>query len=335
MESRILIIEDEPANIAMLSEVLLTAGYHPSVATSGEQGLHLLEHARPDLILLDIMMPGIDGYETCRRIKASSQWRGIPVIFLTAKTETKDIVRGFEAGAVDYVAKPFHPRELLARVHTHLSLDHLHRENQRLLLNVLPASIADQLKKQTGIIAQRFDDASVLFADLAGFTAMSARMGPSELLQLLNAVFSGFDELVGKYGLEKIKTIGDAYMVAGGLPDPRNDHLEAMARLALEMNANFQQTSSPFGTLNLRIGLHTGSVIAGVIGVRKFIYDVWGDTVNTASRLESHGVTGRVHVSDAVYERLKDRFEFESRGTVELRGRGPMQTYFLNGARRS
>jgi len=333
MESRILLIEDEPANIAALSSILREKGYQTSIATSGEQGLQLLTRVRPDLILLDIMMPGIDGYETCRRIKASTEWRDIPVIFLTGRTETADIVRGFEMGAVDYVAKPFHTHELLARVHTHLALDHLHRENERLLLNVLPASIADQLKKHKGIIAQRYDDASVLFADLAGFTAMSARMGPSELLQLLNAVFSGFDELVGKYGLEKIKTIGDAYMIAGGLPDPRSDHLEVMARLALEMNDNFQQTTSPFGTLSLRIGLHTGSVIAGVIGVRKFIYDVWGDTVNTASRLESHGVSGRVHVSDAVHQRLQSRFEFEPRGVVDLRGRGPMQTYFLTGAR--
>jgi adenylate cyclase len=333
MNSRLLIIEDEPANIRMLSEVLKEAGYQISVATSGEKGLELLERSRPDLILLDIMMPGIDGYETCRRIKSSPQWRDIPVIFLTARTQTSDIVQGFEEGAVDYVAKPFHPRELLARVHTHLSLDHLHRENERLLLNVLPASIATQLKKQTGIIAQRFEDASVLFADLAGFTALSARMAPTDLLQMLNSIFSGFDELVGRHGLEKIKTIGDAYMVAGGIPELRDDHLEAMAQLALDMNENFRETASPFGNLNIRIGLHVGSAIAGVIGVRKFIYDVWGDTVNTASRLESHGMTGRVHVSEAVRDRLLGKFEFESRGVVELRGRGPMPTYFLSAAR--
>ena len=331
MSSRILIIEDEPANIAILAEVLRGSGYLTSVATSGEQGLQVLQQFRPDLILLDVMMPGMDGIETCRRIKASVQWRDIPVIFLTARTTTTDIVHGFEAGAVDYVGKPFHPRELLARVHTHLTLDHLHRENERLLLNVLPAPIADQLKKQTGIIAQRFDDASVLFADLVGFTSLSARLAPSDLLKILNSVFSNFDELVGKYGLEKIKTIGDAYMVAGGLPEEHDDHLEAMARLALEMNATLQQTSSPFGALNIRIGLHAGSVIAGVIGVRKFIYDVWGDTVNTASRLESQGTMGRIHVSDTVFERLQSRFRFEPRGVVELRGRGPMSTYFLTG----
>lgn len=334
MESRLLLIEDEPANLAALSAILRDRGYQTSIATSGEQGLQLLTRFRPDLILLDIMMPGIDGFETCRRIKADTQWRDIPIIFLTGRTDTADIVRGFEMGAVDYVAKPFHAHELLARVHTHLSLDHLHRENERLLLNILPASIADQLKKQKGIIAHRFDDASVLFADLAGFTSLSAKLPPSGLLRMLNDVFSRFDDLVGRHRLEKIKTIGDAYMVAGGLPEPDTDHLAAMARLGLEMHENLRQSAREFGDLNIRVGLHVGPVVAGVIGVRKFIYDVWGDTVNTASRLESHGITGRVHVSDVVFERLKSRFEFEPRGVVDLRGRGPMQTYFLIGPRR-
>src|SRR6185436_8644589 len=268
---------------------------------------------------LDIMMPGMDGFETCRRIKASTAWREIPVIFLTARTDTADIVRGFEVGAVDYVAKPFNAHELLARVRTHLALDHLHRENQRLLLNILPAPIAEKLKKQTGIIAERFDDVSVLFADLVGFTPLSARMSPTQLLELLNGIFSGFDELADRHGLEKIKTIGDSYMVAGGLPNPHPDHLAAMAALALDMQQKIAGTSSGFGSPDLRIGLHVGSVIAGVIGIRKFIYDVWGDTVNTASRLESHGIAGRVHVSDTVFERLRDRFTFEPRGTIELK----------------
>jgi adenylate cyclase len=331
--SRILLIEDEPMNIQALSAILKQQGYQISVATNGQQALDLLERVRPDLILLDIMMPGIDGFETCRRIKAATHWREIPIIFLTAKNETADIVRGFEVGAVDYVAKPFNPHELLARVRTHLALDHLHRENQRLLLNILPAPIAEKLKKQTGIIAERFDDVSVLFADIVGFTPLSTKLSPSEVLELLNRVFSGFDELAGRHGLEKIKTIGDAYMVAGGLPEPNPDHLAAMAVLALEMQENIRQTGAAFGGLSLRVGLHTGSVVAGVIGIRKFIYDVWGDTVNTASRLESHGAPGRVQVSDTVFQRLQSQFDFEPRGIIELKGRGPIQTYFLNAAK--
>jgi adenylate cyclase len=333
MASRILLIEDALANIQTLSAVLKEQSYQVSVATSGQQALDLLERVRPDLILLDIMMPGIDGFETCRRIKASTLWREIPIIFLTAKTETADILRGFEAGAVDYVSKPFNTPELLARVRTHLALDHLYRENQRLLLNVLPAPIAEKLKKQTGIIAERFDDVSVLFADIVGFTQLSARLAPAELLELLNSVFSRFDELAGQHKLEKIKTIGDAYMVAGGLPEPHSDHLGAMAALGLAMLEAVAKVRLASGNLGLRVGLHVGTVTAGVIGIRKFIYDVWGDTVNTASRLESHGAAGRVHVSDAVFQRLQERFSFEPRGTVELKGRGPMTTYFLNGAK--
>ena len=293
MPSRILVIEDEPANIQTLSTLLKERGYKINIATNGRQGLEVLERIRPDLILLDIMMPEIDGFETCRRIKASTAWREIPIIFLTAKTDTADIVRGFELGAVDYVAKPFNAHELLARVNTHLTLDYLHRENERLLLNVLPASIANKLKQQVGIIADRFDDVSVLFADIVEFTPLSARLSPTELIESLNRVFSGFDELADHHKLEKIKTIGDGYMVAGGLIEQNADHLAAMATMALAMHENVRKLNSEFGGLSLRIGLQVGSVIAGVIGIRKFIYDVWGDTVNTASRLESHGAPGR------------------------------------------
>src|SRR6476660_3206403 len=225
MPARILIIDDAPANIQTLSTILKARGYSLNIATNGRQGLDVLDRILPDLILLDVMMPEIDGFEACRRIKASTAWREIPIIFLTAKTDTADIVRAFELGAVDYVAKPFNAHELLARVNTHLTLDHLHRENERLLLNVLPASIADKLKQQVGIIAEGFDDVSVLFADIVGFTALSARLSPTALIELLNRVFSSFDELAEKHGLEKIKTIGDAYMVAGGLPEPSADHL--------------------------------------------------------------------------------------------------------------
>ena len=330
MNSRILVVEDAPPNILALTSILKEHGYQVSVATNGRQALDVLDRVRPDLILLDVMMPEMDGFETCERIKASVSWREIPLIFLTSKNETTDIVRGFELGAVDYVAKPFNAHELLARVRTHLTLDRLHRENERLLLNVLPASIARKLKQQVGIIAEGFDDVSVLFADLVGFTALSARLSPTELIEMLNRVFSSFDELAEQHGVEKIKTIGDAYMAAGGLPEPRADHLASMASMALAMQDRVCQLNSEFdGGLSLRIGLHAGHVIAGVIGIRKFIYDIWGDTVNTASRLESHGLPGRVHVSDTVFDRLQGRFEFEPRGLVELKGRSPMQTFFL------
>src|SRR5512136_2399420 len=158
MSNRILVVDDTPANIQLLAATLKGKGYQISVATNGKQALEVVEKVEPDLILLDVMMPEMDGFETCRRLKASEKWHAIPVIFLTAKTETADIVQGFELGAVDYVAKPFNAHELLARVHTHLTMDHLRRENERLLLSILPASIAERLKSGEGSIADHFPE---------------------------------------------------------------------------------------------------------------------------------------------------------------------------------
>jgi len=326
---RILVVEDTPANIQLLTSILKEQGYQISVATNGKQALQVIAKVRPDLVLMDVMMPEMDGYEACRQLKASPLWCDLPIIFLTAKSETADIVRGFELGAVDYVSKPFNAHELLARVRTHLTIDRLNKENTRLLLNVLPAAIAEKLKKQSGIIAERFDDVSVLFADIVGFTPLSARLAPNELIGLLNRVFSMFDELVEQHGLEKIKTIGDAYMVAGGLPDPQPDHLDRMVRLARAMLDAVRQHEVELGGLQLRIGLHVGSVVAGVIGIRKFIYDIWGDTVNLASRLESHGVIGRIQITEAVYERIKAWCPCEPRGTVEVKGKGPLNLHLV------
>ncbi|HOB98838.1 MAG TPA: adenylate/guanylate cyclase domain-containing protein [Verrucomicrobiota bacterium] len=330
-EGRILIVEDAPANIQSLAAILREQGYQICVATNGRQALHVIETMRPDLVLMDVMMPEMDGYETCRQIKASSAWSGLPIIFLTARTQTADIVRGFELGAVDYVAKPFNACELLARVRTHLTIDRLNKENARLLLNVLPEPIAERLKKKPGIIAERFDDVSVLFADIAGFTPLSARLAPGDLIGLLNRVFSRFDELVDQHGLEKIKTIGDAYMVAGSLPRSQPDHLERMVRLALAMQAAAGAMSAESSGLQLRMGLHAGSVVAGVIGIRKFSYDIWGDTVNTASRLESHGVAGRIQITDAVFNRIRHWCRCEPRGAIEVKGKGPLNLYLIVG----
>ena len=330
-QGRILVVDDAAANIQAVTSILREHGYQISVATNGRQALAVLDRLRPDLILLDVLMPEMDGFEACRRIKQNPAYQDIPIIFLTAKTDATDIVRGFELGAVDYVPKPFNAYELLARVNTHLTLDRLNRQNEHLLLNVLPASIAEELKKTDGIIAERLDDVSVLFADIVGFTSLSARISPSELIEMLNHLFSSFDELIDRHGLEKIKTIGDAYMVAGGLPEPRPGHLEAIATFALEMLKVMQAHPADQRDLQVRIGIHVGSVVAGVIGRRKFSYDVWGDTVNTASRLESHGEPGRIQVSEAVYLRLRDRFAFGPCHTVELKGKGPVSAYFLEG----
>jgi class 3 adenylate cyclase len=208
----------------------------------------------------------------------------------------------------------------------------LAQENERLLLNILPEPIARRLRDGEPLIADRFDDVTLLFADIVEFTRLSATMSPSELVAVLNEVFTVFDRLVDHYGLEKVKTIGDAYMVVGGMSDRRADHTARMARMALELAAAVRdiEAAARLG-ISFRIGINRGPVVAGVIGTRKFIYDIWGDTVNLASRMESSGAPGRVQVTYAVKERLGDAFTLEPRGLIEVKGKGLMPTWFLTG----
>jgi len=206
-----------------------------------------------------------------------------------------------------------------------------HEKSEALLNNVLPTAIAARLKTERGTIVDDFVNASILFADLAGFTPFSASLPPSELVNMLDTIFSRFDELVDRYGLEKIKTIGDEYMVAAGIPTPREDHAEALAHLALAMRDSLAEFNQHHNTnLQIRIGLNSGPVIAGVIGKRRFLYDLWGDSVNTASRMESHGVPGEIQVTEATRQLLDSKFAFTNRGIIDVKGKGAMQTYFLN-----
>jgi adenylate cyclase len=205
-----------------------------------------------------------------------------------------------------------------------------HSRSESLLLNILPGPIAHRLKASPDVIAETYQEASVLFADIAGFTALAARFRPNELVAILNRYFSGYDELAEKYGVEKIKTIGDAYMAAAGIPQVRDDHATALIRMASEMLEMTGEISRHSGLdLAIRIGINSGEVTAGVIGKKKFIYDLWGDTVNIASRMESHGLPGRIQVSPRTYHLLKGQFAFEHRGRIEIKGRGELDAYLL------
>jgi adenylate cyclase len=209
-----------------------------------------------------------------------------------------------------------------------------HARSEKLLLNILPSAISTRLKDQGDAIADGFAEVTVLFADLVGFTELSQKMSPEELVRMLNRIFSAFDDLAQNLGIEKIKTIGDCYMVAAGLPEPRADHVHVMARMALRMREALDAINAEHGySLRVRIGLHTGPVVAGVIGKRKFIYDLWGDTVNTASRMESSGDERRIHVTKAVWEKLGDAFVTSARGAIKVKGKGEMETYWLDGER--
>ncbi|HEY4688160.1 MAG TPA: adenylate/guanylate cyclase domain-containing protein [Anaerolineae bacterium] len=207
-------------------------------------------------------------------------------------------------------------------------------KSENLLLNILPKEIAAILKNENRTIADHFEGASILFADMVNFTPMSASMAPAEMVDLLNEVFSHFDSLVEKYGVEKIRTIGDSYMVAAGVPRPRSDHAQVLARLALDVQA-YLRTDPTCRSRNLgfRIGINSGPVVAGVIGRKKFIYDLWGDAVNTASRMESHGVPGQIQITRETYELIKDEFMCEPRGKVSVKGKGEMETWYLVGIR--
>jgi len=225
-------------------------------------------------------------------------------------------------------------RNITERKRSEEALRQEQQKSERLLLNILPQPIAEQLKQKQDqtLIAERFEQATILFADIVDFTGLASNVTPVRLVNILNQIFSTFDHLAERYRLEKIKTIGDAYMVVGGLPAHREDHTEAVADMALAMQQAIacflRDNHEPF---KLRIGVHTGPVVAGVIGIKKFAYDLWGDTVNIASRMESQGIPGKIQVTEATYERLQAHYQFECRGEIEVKGRGPMTTYWLVG----
>jgi class 3 adenylate cyclase/CheY-like chemotaxis protein len=345
-QANILIVDDVPVNLQALESILQTRGFRVTKATNGEQALEVVAQEIPDLILLDVMMPKMNGYEVCQHLKENPATSKIPVIFLTGRNDSYSVIKGFASGALDYVVKPFHAPELLARINTHLELkrsrDTILRYNQlldaekkraeQLLLNILPASIAERLQSGERQIADKVEDATVIFADVTNFTPLSENYSAEAIVRLLNTLFSAFDALADEYGVEKIKTMGDSYMAASGIPIQRPDHAEAAVNMALSMLQALEDVNAVSGNhLNIRIGVHSGPVVAGVIGVKKFIYDLWGDTVNTASRMESHGEPGKIHVSETVYQKLKNNFRFQERGIVEVKGKGSMQTYFVLG----
>jgi class 3 adenylate cyclase len=293
-------------------------------------------------------MPEMDGYQVLEQMKADRELRNIPVIVISALDEMDSVVRCIEMGAEDYLPKPFNSVLLRARIGASLEKKRLRDQEQafvqqlqlekekseRLLLNILPHPIAERLKQGQQTIADTFHQVTVLFSDIVGFTPLSAHLAPTDLVVLLSNIFCAFDDLAETYSLEKIKTIGDAYVVVGGLPTLRSDHAVCIAEMALAMQETICQFKGIDGEpLSLRIGMHTGPVVAGVIGMRKFSYDLWGDTVNTASRMESHGLAGHIQVTPETYALLKDQYRLRERGPIQVKGKGELLTYFLEGRR--
>ena len=330
MKPLVLIVDDTPENIALMNG-LLKDRYRTRIATNGERALEAAaQKPQPDIVLLDIMMPGMDGYEVCRRLKADPATVGIPVVFLTAKAQVEDEQLGFDVGAVDYITKPISPPIVLARVNTHLTLKAEHERAEKLLLNVLPAVIAERLKREATTIADAAEEVTVVFADLVGFTPLAAARSPAELVRLLDDIFTAFDSCAADVGVEKIKTVGDAYVAVAGLPTARPDHAVCAARFAFGMNDAIARYNAEHGvSLKLRIGIDSGPVVAGVIGKHKFTYDLWGDTVNSAARMESHGEPDRIQVGERAARLLERDFVLEARGEIEVKGKGRMKTWWL------
>lgn len=341
---KILIVDDEPFNVDYLEQELEDLDYDTVIAFNGHEALAQVEAEAPDVILLDIMMPGMDGFQVLEQLKASDSWRHIPVIIISAMDDLDSVIRGIKLGAEEYLPKPFNEVLLQARIQASLDkkrwrdkeqaylaeIEAERAKSEQLLLNILPPTIAERLKQGEQVIVDSFREVTVLFADIVGFTPLSAQISPEALVAFLNKIFSTFDGLAAQYSLEKIKTIGDAYMVVGGLPDAHADHAHAIADMALAMRqavANLAaEQQQPF---DIRIGIHTGPAVAGVIGTTKFSYDLWGDTVNTASRMESHSLAGHIQVGVETYRLLQADYKFETRGNIEMKGKGQVETYFL------
>jgi class 3 adenylate cyclase len=344
--SRILVVDDNAANRDVLERRLTREGHHVATAANGAAALKLMGADTFDLILLDLIMPEMSGFEVLRRLKAAAHTSDVPVIVISALDEVDSVVRCIEAGAEDYLTKPFNPILLRARIGASLErkrlrdrekqfVADLEREKERsetLLLNILPQSIVARMRNGETAIADRVAAATILFCDVVGFTTLSQHLPADLTIDFLSRIFSAFDRLAAELKVEKIKTIGDAYMVAAGIPEAQTDHAERIAALAPRMlDAVASVANATALDLQARIGIHSGPIIAGVIGTHKFVYDVWGDTVNTASRMESHSLPGRIQLSAATRDALGDRFKLERRGIIEVKGKGMMETYFLNG----
>jgi adenylate cyclase len=318
-KGHVLVVDDEEQNRTLLRDALEARGYEVEEAENGLEALQKIAARPPDVILLDLMMPKMDGFDVCRQLRIDDKTAHLPILMVTALSERGDRLMGIQAGANDFLNKPIDLQDVLLRVRNAIYAKRLHdqlqverAESERLLLNILPKGIAERMKKGETNIADSYPDATVLVADLVGFTTLAAHIAPEQIVQLLNEIFSAFDDLVEDYGLEKIKTIGDAYLVAGGISFPRADHAEATANLALDLLLEVDRINQQYDTrIRIRIGISTGVVVAGVIGRKKFAYDIWGETTNLAFHLESTCEAGRIQIAKSTSECLKGKYQLE------------------------
>jgi class 3 adenylate cyclase len=333
----VLVVDDEEHNRTLLRDPLEARGYEVEEAENGRQALQKIARRHPDVILLDLMMPEMDGLEVCRVLRRHARTAHIPILMITALSERGDRLLGIVAGANDFLNKPIDLQDVMLRVGNAAYAKHLYdqlqveqEKSERLLLNILPKPIAARMKSGEINIADSHAEATVLLADLVGFTTLSATIDPAQIVQLLNEVFSAFDVLTEKHGVEKIKTIGGSYMAASGISTPRPDHAEAVVELAISLRKEIERFNHEYDTsLRLRIGISSGPVVAGIIGRDKFAYDIWGETVNLAFRLNYSGEAAKIQISESTYERLKDKYQFEMKPGGGVAGQDNPPAYWL------
>jgi adenylate cyclase len=329
----ILIVDDTPTNVAVVSGVLKDS-FKTKVATNGEKALAIaFGPERPDLILLDVMMPGMDGYEVCRKLKDNPTTRDIPVMFLTAKTEEVDEEKGFDVGAVDYIHKPFSAPIVLARVRNQLALQEAlieakeaRNQADQLLHALLPKMAADEIRAIGTVIPRRYENVAVLFCDVTNFTAYCDQHEPEDVVSRLDALFVIFERVAAKHGLEKIKTIGDGFMAAAGLLHHVDDPVGAAVRCGLEMSQTMIDAHLGW---EVRVGVHAGPVVAGVVGQERYQFDIWGDTVNVAARMVGMSTPGSVAATKDIFDQFGSAFDGEALGEINVKGKGPISVFGL------
>ena len=343
--SSVLVVDDNAANTEYLARKLTASQHTVYIANSGHEAEQILaDNLGIHLILLDILMPDLSGYEILGRNQALLKERNIPVIVVSSLDEQETVYRCLESGAEDFVTKPINFMILAARINSALDRKYLldreeehlakieseKQKNEELLLNILPQPIAMRMKADEYLIADSVDNCSILFGDIVGFTPLSQALGAVKIVEMLNKIFTQFDDFCEDIGVEKIKTIGDNYMIACGVPTPDPDHAIKTVRMGAKMLSFVNSLPELQGhKISMRIGVHSGSAVAGVIGKKKFVYDLWGDAVNTAGRMESYGLPNKIHVSSITAELIKGHVALESRGMLEIKGKGSMETFFV------
>jgi adenylate cyclase len=352
LAAKILVVDDLPANVLLLERMLGDAGYQSVTSTLDPRAVRALhEKNRYDLILLDLQMPAMDGFQVMEGLKEIETAGYLPVLVITAQPDHK--LRALRAGAKDFISKPFDVAEVLTRVRNMLEVRLLHSElrrkndelkilfdqvvaerklSERLALHVPPDSIAARLQARPDVTADSFANVTVVIADIVGLAELTSTASPEQLGIFVDEIFAHFDSLVRARGVKKIKTLGNSYMAAAGVPIPAGDHATRAAHLSLDMIDTLDRFNERGGhALQVRVGVASGAVVAGVIGKRRYVYDVWGDAVNTASRMESHGVAGRVQVSESTRRLLREPFLLLERGALEIEGDRQLKTWFVDG----